>query len=146
MVPLALRAKVLATLHADHQGVTNMWGRAAAAVWWPGLYEDISRVRAQCWRCNTNDAPSQPKEPPVPLPRVDYPFQQICSDYFSLEGRQYLIMVDQYSGWPSMYTAKDANDRELVRLLRMHCETFGVPEELTSDGGLHTRQIGPRSF
>ena len=34
-----------------------------------------------------------------------------------------------------MYRAKDANDRELVRLLRMHCETFGVPEELASDRG-----------
>ena len=44
-------------------------------------------------------------------------------------------MVDWYSGWPSVYRAKDANDRELVRLLRTHCETFRVPEELASDGG-----------
>ena len=134
VVPLALRAEVLATLHSGHQGVTNMWGRAAAAVWWPGLYEDISRVRTQCWRCDSN-APSQPKEPPVPLPRVDYPFQHICSDYFSLEGRQYLIMVDRYSGWPSVYRAKEANGRKLVKLMRTHCETFGVPEELASDEG-----------
>ena len=91
-------------------------------------------VRSQCWRCDTN-APSQPKEPPVPLPRVEYPFQQICSDYFSLEGRQYLVMVDRYSGWPSVHRAKEVNDKELVRLLRNHCETFGVPEELASDGG-----------
>ena len=104
VVPLALRVEVLATLHTGHQGITNVWGRASAAVWWPGLYEDISRVRAQCWRCDTN-APSQPKEPPVPLPRVEYPFQQICLDYFSLEGRQYLVTVDQYSGWLSMYKA-----------------------------------------
>ena len=27
VVPLALRAEVLATLHAGHQGITNMWGR-----------------------------------------------------------------------------------------------------------------------
>ena len=87
VVPLALRAEVLVTLHAGHQGITNMWGRAASAVWWPGLYEDISRIRAQCWRCDSN-APSQPKELPVPLLRMEYQFQQICSDYFSLEGRQ----------------------------------------------------------
>ena len=121
-------------LHAGHQGVTSMWGRAAAAVWWPGLYEDISRIRSQCWRCDSN-APFQPKEPSAPLPRVDCPFHQICSDYFSFEGRQYLITVDWYSGWPSIYRAKDADDKELVRLLRTHCETFRVPEELTSDGG-----------
>ena len=45
VVPLALRAEVLATLHTGHQGIMNMWGRAATYVWWPGLYEDISRVR-----------------------------------------------------------------------------------------------------
>ena len=117
VIPLALRAEVLATLHPGHQGVTNMWGRAATSVWWPGLYEDISRIRSQCWRCDTN-AHSQPKKPPVPLLRVDYPFQQICSDYFSLEGKQYLVMVDWYSGWPSVYRAREANDKELVRLLR----------------------------
>ena len=71
----------------------------------------------------------------MPLPEVEYPFQQVCSDYFSMEGVQYLVMVDRYSGWPSVHQARDANDKELVRLLRDHCETFGVPEELTSDGG-----------
>ena len=153
MVPGSLREEVLATLHLGHQGVTNMWGRAAASVWWPGLYEDISRVRSRCWRCDSN-APSQPKEPPVLLPTVEYPFQEICSDYFSLEGRHYLVMVDRYSGWPSVHRAKTADESELICLLRSHCETFGVPEELSSDsrstyvshrthssfrpGGLHT--------
>ena len=134
MIPGSLREEVLATLHSGHQGVTNMWGRAASSVWWPGLYEDISRVRSRCWRCDSN-APSQPKEPPVPLPAVEYPFQKICSDYFSLEGWHYLVMVDQYSGWPSVHWAKTADESELIRLLRSHCETFGVPEELSSDGG-----------
>ena len=90
-------------------------GRAASSVWWPGLYEDISKVRSGCWRCDSN-APSQPKEPPVPLPVVEYPFQQVCSDYFSLEGVQYLVMVDRYSGWPSVHQARDANDKELICL------------------------------
>ena len=134
MVPTALREEVLATLHSGHQGVTNMWGRVASSVWWPGLYDNIARVRARCWRCDRN-APSQPKEPPKPLLSVKYPFQKICSDYFSLEGRHYLVPIDRYSGWPSVHRAKTANNTELIRLLRNHYETFGVPEELTSDGG-----------
>ena len=44
-------------------------------------------------------------------------------------------MVDIYSGWPIVNRAKSADDRELICLLRTHCETFGVPEELASDGG-----------
>ena len=134
VIPLDLRLEVLSTLHSGHQGMTSMWGRASSAVWWPGMFEDITRIRAQCWRCDSN-ALSQPKEPPVPLPSVEYPFQQICSDYFLLKGKQYLIMVDRYSGWLSIYKAKSADDGELIRLLRTHCETFGVPEELAMDGG-----------
>ena len=30
-------------------------------------------------------------EPPV------YPFQQVCSDYFELDGATYLVIVDRYS-------------------------------------------------
>ena len=31
------------------------------------------------------NTPSKPKEPPATLPTCEYPFQQVCSDYFSLE-------------------------------------------------------------
>ena len=134
VIPVAFHQKVLDTLHSGHQGVTSMYARSSASVWWPGMYDDVMRIRATCRRCDSN-APSQPKETPMPQPRVEYPFQQICSDYFTCEGRQYLVMVDRYSGWPSVYKAKTADDRELIRLLRRHCETFGAPEEIATDGG-----------
>ena len=110
VIPVALRPEVLATLHSGHQGVMSMWARASASVWWPGMHDNITRIRAKCWRCDTN-TPSQPKEPPVALPVPEYPFQQVCSDYFSLEGRQYLVMVDRYSRWPSVYQAKSEDSR-----------------------------------
>ena len=44
-------------------------------------------------------------------------------------------MVDRYYGWPSVHRAKSAESKEFIGQLRDHCKTFGVPEELTLDGG-----------
>ncbi len=133
-VPPALRKEVLATLHAGHQGVSSMMARAGHSLWWPGLGAEVERTRDRCLECDRN-APSQQKEPPAPLPDVVYPFQRVCADYFSLKGSGYLVLVDRYSGWPIVHQAKVASTRELLRVLRDLCVTYGVPEELSSDGG-----------
>ena len=59
----------------------------------------------------------------------------MCSDYFLLEGNQYLAMVDRYSSWPIVHKAKSADSKEFIDLLKDYCETSGVPEELASDDG-----------
>ena len=79
-----------------------MAARADAAVWWPGLREELAKVRERCLECQTK-SPSQLKEPPVDPPNPQYPFQMMCGDYFTLRGREYLVLVDRYSGWPSVH-------------------------------------------
>lgn len=133
IIPRSLRTEVLATLHAGHQGTTSMISRATTAVWWPGVNDDIARLRARCKQCMSN-APSQPKSPPVSPPSPAYPFQEICADYFSVKGKNYLVVVDRYSGWPSVYLARTSTAKELMTMVQGHCETFGAPETLTTDG------------
>ena len=145
VVPESLKPEVLATLHGGHQGVSSMMGRAGQAVWWPGLSADITHVRDRCLECNRN-APSQQKEPPAPLPEVQYPFQMVCSDYMDVRGQGYLVLVDRYSGWPIVHDAKKATARELVRAVQEVCTTFGVPEELSSDGGPQFMSSGLKEF
>jgi hypothetical protein len=135
VVPRALRGEVLATLHAGHQGVTSMLARGMSSVWWPGMKEDVLGVRRACGECDSN-APSQSREPPPELSQPEYPFQRICADYFAVAGKQYLVLVDRYSGWPSIHQPKvGGTAREFVNILKAHCETFGIPEELATDGG-----------
>ena len=98
VVPVKLHGAVL-SLHQAHQGTTSMGLRAGKSVWWPGLAKDLGRVREQCLTCRKN-APSQPAAPPKPLPSLDYPFQMVSSDYFHYAGKEYLLLVDRYSGWP----------------------------------------------
>ena len=49
-------------------------------------------------------------------------------------GRPYLVIVDRYSGWPIVEEA-DEGAKGLINKLGSVFNTFGIPEELASDGG-----------
>lgn len=113
-----------------------MKNRAAASVYWPGLNRDISNYRNNCRTCNAN-GPSLPKEPLIQSSAPEWPFQNVCGDYFFLEAHSYLVVVDQYSGWPSVFHFKpgQSNSANLIKVLRGLFTAYGVPQEFASDGG-----------
>ena len=134
VVPAGLRREVLQVLHSTHQGVTSMVSRATTAVFWPCMQEDITRTRQVCTGCDAN-TPSQPVAPPHPLATPSYPFEMVSSDYFTYAGKHFLIVVDRYSGWLSVYPAGSDGAASLVRELRCHFTTLGISSQLSSDGG-----------
>ena len=99
VIPEVLRAEVLSALNRAHQGTTGMGLTAQDSVWWPRFTKDLESIRNECVSCRRN-APSQPALPPVRPPSPDYPFQLVSTDYFSYGGKNYLVVVDRYSGWP----------------------------------------------
>ena len=78
--------------------------------------------------------PIQPGRPTHPLSYPEYPFQCICADYFQHGGHHYVVIVDRYSNWPIVERAHDGA-QGLVDCLRRTFITFGIPVELSSDGG-----------
>ena len=111
-----------------------MMSRATQSVYWPGMKTDIERKRENCQSCHS-EAPSQPSAPPTPLPVPQFPFQMISSDFFDYNGKNYLIIVDRYSNWISIYLAGKEGAKSLVQELKRHFSTFGISEELACDGG-----------
>ena len=135
VVPADLRPHVLSLLHAAHQGVDRMKARATDTVYWPGLIGDISRTRAGCTACHKM-AKSNPTQPPTPPEDPQYPFQQLAADYFHYGGHYYAVIVDRYSHWPVVFRAEQdsTGSKGLISHLRLMFSTFGVPEEIASDG------------
>ena len=109
-----------------------MEARASQSVWWPGLKNDIEQKRAVCHSC-IHAAPSQASLPPVLPPSPDFPMQQICSDIAFHGGHRYVVIVDRFTNWPSVYQLKRTEG--VIEALRQHFVTFGAAEELSSDGG-----------
>ena len=133
IIPAALRPGILEALHAAHQGVSAMCARAADSVYWPNISVDIQRIRDHCTHCH-RVAKSNAMQPPSEIIPPEYPFQKVCADYFTYNNHDYVVIVDRYSHWPMVFRSENGADG-LVRRLREVFVTYGVPEELTSDGG-----------
>ncbi|XP_032225565.2 uncharacterized protein K02A2.6-like [Nematostella vectensis] len=138
IVPTSLRPRVLQHLHAAHQGTSSMEQRARTIIYWPGMARDIRAIRERCSDCNGN-APSQAATPPLPSPPPSTPFEAVFADFFDYGGHHYLVAGDRLSGWVEVFGSKAgttlAGAAGLTRHLRSLFATFGVPEELSSEGG-----------
>ena len=136
VLPKSIRKHALSVLHSAHQGVTNMQARAKATIYWPGMNADIRNTRYTCQKCN-EFSPSQPKEPIIPSPAPQYPFQMVCADYFEVSGHYYFVYVDRFSAWLSIFHFKphQATTNTLKTECRSLFENYGAPEEFGSDGG-----------
>ena len=133
LIPVDLRQQVLNTLHAGHSGVTGMYARASSSVYWPNMRDDITRTRAECHSCQVN-APSNPSSPPEQYCQPSYPFESICSDFFTVNGLHYLAIVDRYSGWLSVFQLQKDDSKHLITVLRNYFTRWGIPVTLTTDG------------
>ena len=135
VIPKALRKNILHSLHSAHQGCNGMRARANQTVYWPGLNSSIKNFRMSCDTC-TKIAPSQAREPIIMTPPPSYLYQEVCGDYFELEGRAYLTMVDRFSGniHPFYYKQPPTN-KTLQTTCRNLSLQYGAPERFCSDGG-----------
>ena len=135
VIPSELRHEVLDVLHSANQGTTGMKARATKIVYWPGLNQAIANRRERCRDCTTI-APSNNKEPMI-MTSSSYPFEKVVVDYFCMKGFKYLIHADRYSGWPSVVKIKpgEGDSKFLKGILNNLFALFGVPNELSSDGG-----------
>ena len=144
IIPPSLRPTCLAALHAAHHGTSAMIARAESSVFWQGITLDITSTRDNCNHCNRM-APSQPHAPPISPTPASYPFQCICADYFHYGGNNYLVLVDRYSNWPIVERAQ-AGAQGLIQCLRRCFTTYGIPDELSSDGGPEFIASATRTF
>ena len=88
VIPLHYQQQILRALHSAHQCVASMQARANQTVYWPGMNASIRNFKASCTTCS-NIAPSQSKETINLSPPPQWPFQQICIDYFEISGHTY---------------------------------------------------------
>jgi hypothetical protein len=133
LIPSKLRAATLEGLHASHQGIISIKANARDRLLWPGL-DDLKRSRDQCRHCNEN-APSQPDEPLMITPPPDLPFQQVATDFYQEGGQHYIIYADRFTGWTEVEEVPSTSFRDLQKRIVPWFRTYGVPEEISSDGG-----------
>ena len=131
VVPQALRPSIL-HLHAAHQGVDRMKARSADGVYWSGIVGDIARHREACQACHKM-AKSNPSLPPYDSPEPEFPFQYLVADYFHHGVKEYCVIEDRYSNWPTVFMVEQGT-KGFINSLRRMFSTFGICQELAKDG------------
>ena len=145
-VPQAMRRQVLGQLHAAHQGVTKTLDRARRAVWWPTLQNDVQQTVSKCTPCREH-LPSLAHQPLLHGPKATRPFQILHADLCHHGGSQYLILTDEYSGWPDLYAMpRVASARAVIDALRSQFMAHTVPEALHPDNGPQFAAAETRTF
>ena len=136
VIPSNLRVRILKCLHSAHQGIAGMKSRASDTVYWPGMDSCIRDHKDNCTTC-TKISPTQSKEPIVLTKSPDWPFQKIAIDIFFVDHHAYLACADRFTGWLILYHLPQGGgtSTNLINICRGIFQTYGVPEELSRDGG-----------
>ena len=134
VVPANYAHKLLGYLHMAHSGCQKM-KMAAAHYFWPNMSEDITNLVRTCKTCITL-APSQPVEKAVsPRPRSEFPMDALGADLCNFNGKDYLVAVDRYSGWPFVALLKKTDTATVTTIMTDWFDTFGWPTRIRTDNG-----------
>ena len=134
-IPRPLRQEMLKRAHASHYNAVASWRGTRDCIFWPTLKGELTEFCENCESCSAYQ-PHQPKEPLMITTNATYPFQIVYQDFFSLNGRQYLVTVDVYSDFFEVddFGNNTTADR-LVQATQKHFARYGTPVELHSDNG-----------
>ena len=101
-----------------------MKARSADGVYWSGIVGDIARHKM---------AKSNPSLPPYDSPEPEFPFQYLVAEYFHHGVKEYCVIEDRYSHWPTVFMAEQGT-KGFINALRRMFSTFGICQELATDG------------
>ena len=100
VVPTHRQSTILSLLHAGHSGIAKTYKTATQLYYWPSMKTDIERSVANCSPCQAQwQSNPRPKMDAVNLTGdVKQPMLHTVCDLFSAVGKQWLALVDRFSG------------------------------------------------
>ena len=134
IVPISMRSRMMDKIHSGHIGVEGCLRRAREVVFWPGMNAAIKEYVSNCDTCNTYRK-EQPKEPLISQPVPDRPWSRVAVDLFTLEKKDYVIMVDDYSNYFEFNVLNQTTSAAIITSLKSQFARHGIPDEVRSDNG-----------
>jgi hypothetical protein len=101
-------------------------------MFWIGMSTDIDAFVEKCPICISHRN-MQPREPLLPHPVPDRPWQKLGADIFSLFGKDYLLVVDYYSKFPEVCQLSGKTADSVITHLKSIFSRHGIPEEVVCD-------------
>ena len=135
VIPEALKAVVLQSLHFNHPGTTRMKAVARSYFWWGGLDKDIESVSKTCNACQAVKS-SPPVAPLHPWVWPNAPWKRLHLDFAGpFLGKMLFVLVDAHSKWPEVAIMSSTTSASTIEVLRSLFARYGLPEQVVSDNG-----------
>jgi transposase InsO family protein len=134
---------MLKELHASHQGIERTPRRTRAAIYWPGINGDIKSTVDACDKCQEY-RPSLAQEPMNADAPPSRPWEDTSADFFTLDGKDYLVYADRYSGWIEIqHFPHPPTASSTTAAFQNWFGQHGIPVRIRTDGG---KQFTARQF
>ena len=130
-VPKIMRSDFMAKAHEGHLGREKTKRRARSCIYWQRMNEDIDHYVSKCETC-CKFLNNQPREPLIQDTQI-HPWFKVGLDILTVEGKDFLIVVDYMSNYPELKRLHDKSSTSVVKALKPIFARFGIPSEVTSD-------------
>ena len=136
IIPPAKSERVLYQLHQFHQGITKSQLLTHRSSFWPSINKAIEEVVHQCETCTWFQS-QHAAMPLTPTPTPSCPWQMCATDFFMLEGVDYLVVCNFYSKmiFVRCLPPGQSNAIKVILLLKEMFSEHGIPKVLCSDNG-----------
>ena len=132
-LPRAERQKVLSLAHKAHCGSQKTKVLMQQLYFWPGMRNEVEQFVQRCQDC-LKFLPTQ-RVQPLQLSSASYPMERIGIDLFSSGGKEYLSIIDRFSGFPFAFKLRSTTTASIIKCLRVIFLDFGFPKIIRSDNG-----------
>lgn len=134
VVPASERKNVLKSIHNGHWGIQSCLRRAREFVYWPKMNEEICEMVNKCSVCEKHqNLPPREELKMKEVPKA--PFQIVSTDLFSLNGDEYVLLADSFSGYFDFKKLRSTSSEAVITFLKEKFSDWGIPEQVHSDGG-----------
>ena len=134
IIPIALRKEMMMRIHASHQGEQAYLRRDRDALFWPDVSQQIKDTLSSCNLC-AEYALAQPKEPLITPELPTQPWSIVAQNLYTLDGNNYLITVDAFSGYWEVDPMSQTTAQAIVHKTKQHFARYGIPDRLYTDNG-----------
>ena len=132
VIPTSMRSFLMKCIHQGHMGIEKSKVRARACVCWPNMYNNIESKVKQCSVCNKYSNANQ-KEPLLPHPIPTRPWEKVGIDYFTLDGQDFLLVVDYFSKFPKVLQMTSKTAQATIAKLKAIFAQHGIPQIVMAD-------------
>ena len=113
IIPQQMRQKIKERLHSSHIGINGCLRRARECIFWPCMSAELRQHISQCETCSKYERKQQ-KETLMSHEIAERPWEKIGTDLYTIDGNDYLIVVD--------YVSNFLGDRPANRHESQHCD------------------------